>query len=173
MSDKDHEKFQLDARPFAINQADPKEDKPNEQNSLEVYSNNNNNNNTAVSAIVNNNMLVNNQSTSSTNISFNECNGITLGNFVTVLGHPQWPQAINATADVPQEESLIYRKTPTIKAMMESDQRLNDKYLDIFCVKLGHKYQSVSVHLRIDDLDVQQAIEDHKQYGTAEVCQLA
>lgn len=120
--------------------------------------------------IVNNNMMINSQHASSTNVTFNRCNEITLGNIVNVA-LPQWPRTISTISDVSSEidDSIIYRKTPTVKAMMESTQKLNDKYLDIFCIKLGHKFQSLSVHLKIDEIDVHQAMEDNRQYGTCEV----
>lgn len=137
---------------------------PSSSNSVEVHNNN------TVGAIYNRNLQVNNQNTTSTNITFQDCENITLGNFISV-GLSRRTPTVNTVAEIPPgvEESIVYKKTPTIKAMMESNQRLNDKYLDIFCAKLGHKFQSLSVHLMIDELDVQQAFEDHKQYGTVEV----
>ena len=168
MTEKNSNHIELDANPFKVDSDDKKLSSQLaliEENSLEIFPNHNN-----ASNIVSNNMLVNNQNASSTNITFDRCNEITLGNIVNVA-LPQWPTAINTVSGIPSEieDSIIYKKTPTIKAMMESTQKLNDKYLDIFCIKLGHKFQSLSVHLKIDEIDVQQAMEDNKQYGTCEV----
>ncbi|XP_070493378.1 protein immune deficiency [Chironomus tepperi] len=168
MAEKDSIHIELDAKPFNIDSDDMNLSGQLaliEENSMEISSDQN-----IASNIVNNNMLINNQSTSSTNIRFDRCNEITLGNIVNVA-MPQWPRTMSTVSDVASEieDSIIYKKTPTIKAMMESTQKLNDKYLDIFCIKLGHKFQSLSVHLKIDENDVHQALEDNKQYGTCEV----
>jgi len=167
MTEKEINNIELDANPFTVDSDDKYlSDQPAliGENSVEIFPNN------LAGNVVNNNMLINNQNASSTNIRFNRCNEITLGNIVNVA-LPQWPRVINTVSDVSSEieDSIIYKKTPTIKAMMESTQRLNDKYLDIFCIKLGHKFQSLSVYLKIDEIDVQQAMEDNKQYGTCEV----
>lgn len=171
MSDKENDRIELDANPFAIevanNSNSATELVETENNSIEIYNNASN----AISTVVNNNMLVNNQHASSTNISFEGCNGITFGNILNFGTLAHHPQTITTVAELPidMEESIAYRKTPTIKAMMESTQRLNDKYLDIFCAKLGHKYQAISTYLKIDEVDIKQAVEDHKLYGFSEV----
>lgn len=131
----------------------------------------NNNNNTILHATENQNALM---------MTFNGCQGISIGNSTSVnLG---WSPGMGASnfvvADRTPRSALarnhddesIYRKTPTIKKMMENDKPIPDTLLDNVCANLGFRWREVTVQLHINELFVDQMYIDHfDRFGIREV----
>lgn len=125
-------------------------------------------------SVTNNNMLVSAQSNTAANFTFEGCNGVTIGNVMTLF-NPGWSPGSSSSSAVARTnqdvaDESIYKRTPTINEMMRSEQPLNDKYLDIFCQNFGEKWQAVPVLLGINDLFVERMREDYfNNHGTGEV----
>lgn len=170
MSDKENEPMQKDAVPIPDDNNNNKNSlvvaessSSNETNQVQVY-----NENASTSNGVINNLLVSNQHRNTTNYSFVGCNGIMIGNDLTVgwsPGSSQCSAVANTNQDVNDKDLKHIKKTPTIKEMMGSKQPLTDKYLDIFCENFGSRYHSVYVLLDINVLFFERMYEDHFRHG--------
>lgn len=118
-------------------------------------------------AVTNNNMLVSNQS-SSTNLTFEKCSGITLGNQITIdMSRNEvasWNKNGTVKAIDAEDESFI-TKTPTISKMLKSIEAIPVEFLDCVSKNLGHRWREVPVLLNIDSLFVQLQYEDHFDKG--------
>lgn len=118
-------------------------------------------------AVTNNNMLIANQ-TLSTNLTFDRCSGITLGNQITIgmSRNEIAPWQKNGTMKTidPEDESFI-TKTPTISKMLKSTESIPVEFLDCVSKNLGHRWREVPVLLNIDSLFVQLQYEDHFDKG--------
>lgn len=121
---------------------------------------------------VNNNMLLRQSNTSST-MTFNGCNGITLGTIVNV----GWSPGNSSIASKPVKtvakiDESVYRKTPTIKAMLESNEPITDAYLDCVSANFGSRWKEITILLEINQLIVERMYEDYfEKGGTKEVNQ--
>jgi hypothetical protein len=162
MSDKENLPLQIDATLIEASKSDQNsiiEIDPNAVQNLNLNH---------LNSVINNNLLVTNQNNATTNFTFESCNGITLGNIVNI--NPGWSPGSSqnsSIADMSQdtEINLVYKKTPTIKAMMLSEDPLDEQFLDIFCANFGAGWKSLTVHLQINELFVQRMYEDHFQFG--------
>ncbi|CAO1403085.1 unnamed protein product [Diamesa tonsa] len=119
------------------------------------------------SAVTNHNMLVSNQSLS-TNLTFERCSGITLGNQITIdmSRNEIAPWNKNGTVKtIDAEDESYITKTPTISKMLKSIQPIPVEFLDCVSKNLGHRWREVPVLLNIDSLFVQLQYEDHFDKG--------
>ena len=123
--------------------------------------------NMSTAARINNNMLVSNQSLS-TNLTFERCSGITLGNQITIdmSTNALAPWNKNGTAKIidPEDESFI-TKTPTIAKMLKSIEPIPVEFLDCVSKNLGHRWREIPMLLNVDSLFVQLQYEDHFDKG--------
>lgn len=71
-----------------------------------------------------------------------------------------------------QDEKDVYKKTPSIKEMMNCSDKLSTGFLDHICKHFGDRWRDVTVLLDIDQLHVERIKEDElffKKGGTKEV----
>jgi len=119
---------------------------------------------------VNNNMMLSQRNVSSM-MTFNGCNGITLGTVVNVGWSPGRLRAANRTVKaLAKEDESVYRKTPTIKVMLESTDPITLAFLDCVSEYFGSRYREVTILLDINKLFVDRMYEDFfDKGGTKEV----
>jgi len=120
--------------------------------------------------IVQNNMMLSQRNVSSM-MTFNGCNGITLGTVVNVGWSPGRSRAANRTLrTVAKEDESVYRKTPTIKLMLESTDTISLAFLDCVAEYFGNRWREVTILLDINKLFVDRMYEDFfDKGGTKEV----
>lgn len=119
----------------------------------------------------NNNMVLANQTNSAAVLNFEKCSGITLGTVINVGWSPGSsalvPAAGNATV---KEDESAYKKTPTIKTMMETEKAISTAFLDNVSGNFGTRWREVAVLLEINPLFVDRMYEDYyNKDGTKEV----
>lgn len=165
MSDKENYSIERDAIPTTSSSS---------SRSLEVYNDLNGIIANTESHVVNNSnsLTVNHLNNNVTNFRIEHASNLTFGHTYNINGGSARNKRIGKSL-TSEEENDVYRKTKNIKKMMQSDQPLNEKYLDIFCEHFGSFWLSVATLLKIDELFVQRMYEDHfNRGGTQEVSRL-
>ena len=115
--------------------------------------------------IVNNNMLLS-QSNTSSMMTFNGCNGITLGTVVNVGWSPGRSSIVNKPVKtVAKLDESVYRKTPTIKEMLESNEPISPAFLDCVSANFGARWKEITILLKINQLFVERMYEDYFDKG--------
>lgn len=113
-----------------------------------------------------------NQMNSSSVISFENCSGITIGsNFFINASTLPAPAVTNANSfSLDMDETEIYRKTPTIKEMLESKEPMSSAFQELVAQSLGTRWEEISVLLGISEIIVENLYEDNfKKGGIKEV----
>lgn len=119
---------------------------------------------------VNNNMLTaqTNSSTVTTSnvMNFNKCNGINVGTVV----HIGWSPGCSKAAAKPKNsvvpiDETVYKKTPTIKAMLESKDPISPGFLDEVSGNFGFRWREITILLEISQLFVDRMYEDYNERG--------
>lgn len=116
-------------------------------------------------ATLNNNMVLR-QSSSTVNYEINNSSGFTIGS-VFKFGLPASATAPLTVATIPAEKSdeHVYKKTPTIKQMMESKDPLLSSFLDNIAGHFGARWREITILLGIDQYYVDRMHEDYFQKG--------
>lgn len=114
------------------------------------------------------NMVLSNQTNSSSVVTFEKCNGITLGTVINV-GFPMGTS--RAVEKHKNHDRDPFKKTPTIKEMLECHKPISDGFMDIISENFGGKWREATVVLGIKKLDVDRMYEDyfHTKGGTKAV----
>ena len=114
---------------------------------------------------------------SSSSLVFTGCRDFTVGSVFHIGGAVARPGCSRPGPDqrlnVQRTESDIYRKTPTIKAMLESTERIPDLFLNQLSENFGDRWRELLVTvLHVDELFIGRMKEDHfGSSGTSEVRQ--
>lgn len=120
-------------------------------------------------ASIDRNLIVQNQNISSMTYSIENSTGVHIGTMVNI--DLQIPQNINnqrtlqTSEQVRQDEIKTYKKTPTVKMMMECKDRLSDGFLDHICKHFGERWKDVTFFLDIDPTLVGLFNADDKNSG--------
>jgi hypothetical protein len=142
----------------------------NEIEALEPY--NNNGYDQSMTNNYNTNVMLSRVSNNASTITLNGCKEILIGNSTNVM--VGWsPGNFNAVAEQKPNSALtklhddesVYRKTPTIKKMMESNEAIENTFLDYVCRNLGFRWREMTVQLRINQLFVDQMYIDNFDKG--------
>lgn len=118
-----------------------------------------------IAQTLNNNMVVR-QSNSTVNYEINNSSGFTIGS-VFKFGLPASATTPLTVGTVPAEKSdeHVYKKTPTIKQMMESRDPLLSSFLDNIAGHFGARWREITILLGIDQYYVDRMHEDYFQKG--------
>lgn len=125
-------------------------------------------------AAVNNNMLMAQTNTSTVvtqNVmTFNNSSGINFGTVVHIGWSPGSSNK-NAKANGPaaKPDETVYKKTPTIKAMLESKDPISIPLLEYISGQFGFRWRDITILLEISQLFVDRMHEDHFGKGIQEV----
>lgn len=125
-----------------------------------------------VSERVSNNLSLS-QTNSATSYTFNGCNGITLGSVFQVGSLAPARSTVVSTPKraSPKFDESVYKKTPTIKAMMESSEPISTAFLNFISSNFGSRWREITILLEINQLFVDRMYEDYfYSEGTKEVC---
>lgn len=119
-----------------------------------------------IAQTLNNNNMVVRQSSSTVNYEINNSSGFTIGS-VFKFGLPASATAPLTVATVPAEKSdeHVYKKTPTIKQMMESRDPLLSAFLDNIAGNFGSRWREITILLGVDQYYVDRMHEDYFQKG--------
>lgn len=119
-----------------------------------------------------NNMVLSNQTNSQAVFKFENCKGITLGS-VFNMGWGQGNNGVIAEPNISNQvrtRESIYKKTPTIKEMLESTEPISTTFLDIVAGNFGLRWKEVTILLQINQLKVDRKYADFfERGGTKEV----
>lgn len=110
--------------------------------------------------LVNNNTVLTNNSAHVT--TFNNCNGLTFGGVYNIGWSPGSSKQTKAVAKL---DESVYRKTPTIKEMLESNEPLSAAYLDCVSANFGLRWREITILLEINQLFVDRMYEDNFEKG--------
>lgn len=119
-----------------------------------------------------NNTVLSNQTNSQAIFKFDNCKGITLGSVFNMgwsQGNTSNVAEPNISNQVRSRES-VYKKTPTIKEMLESTEPISTAFLDIVAGNFGLRWKEVTILLQINQLTVDRKYADYfERGGTKEV----
>lgn len=133
---------------------------------VEKYKTNSNINTNSLEIGENNGVI---QNISSMSYNIQNSHGVHIGNVINVK-IPM--QNLQVSPQILHDEKNVYKKTPTIKEMMNSPERLSSGFLDHICKYFGERWRDVTLLLDIDQLYVERIKEDElifKKGGTKEV----
>lgn len=121
----------------------------------------------SINRTVNNSMVLSNQTNSSSVIKFDNCKNITLGSVFNVGWLPGTGGIVAEPniSNVARSKEALYRKTPTIKQMLESTDLISSAFLDIVAGNFGAKWKDVTILLQINQLFVERMYEDYNDRG--------
>lgn len=120
-----------------------------------------------INRTVNNNMILSNQTNTSAVFKFDNCRGINLGSVFNVGWSPGNAGIVAEPnkSSVARSKEALYKKTPTIKAMLESSDPISLGFLDIVSGNFGARWKEVTILLQINQLFVERMYEDYNDKG--------
>lgn len=114
--------------------------------------------------IVNNNMMLT-QRNQSSSVTFNGCSGVTFGTVVNVGWSPGNSKISKPVKTTARLDDSVYQKTPTIKAMLGSNEPISSAYLNFVSANLGSRWKELTILLDINQLFVELMYEDYFERG--------
>lgn len=113
------------------------------------------------------------QNNASTIMTFEKCSGLTIGstsNYFLGSSNQPWNVAKPQTTTALVEDSEVYRKTPTIKEMLESRILISPAFQELVAQSFGSRWAEVFVMLGVSRILVEKLYEDNfNKGGTKEV----
>uniref|UniRef100_A0A1B0D139 Uncharacterized protein n=2 Tax=Phlebotomus papatasi TaxID=29031 RepID=A0A1B0D139_PHLPP len=97
---------------------------------------------------------------------FTNVNNLHIGSVFNITTEPE---RISPRSRRSQDGERVFRKTPSIDAMMKSQEKLEHEHIEIIAMHLGEDWRNVARDLGYSQGQIDQLLEDHHITGVKEV----